>query len=228
MLTLLIGNKNYSSWSMRPWVAMRHFGIPFSEEKIRFDSFEPDSEFNKRIQTAYSGATVPVLKQGDFVVGDSLAILEYLADYYPAHNWWPQKPQARAKARELCARMHSGFSHLRRFCPMNAEADLPDVGALIWRDQVGVREDVAMLINEWEQCLAQYGGSMLFGEFTIADAFFAPVCLRFQTYHLPASPTIEAYIQRLLTLPAVSQWIDEAKAEQDFRDFEEPYRLQRY
>ncbi len=227
MLTLLIGNKNYSSWSMRPWVAMRHFGIPFTEEKIRFDSFEPNSEFNKRIQAAYAGATVPVLKHDDFVIGDSLAILEYLADNHSAQNWWPETPQARAKARELCARMHSGFSQLRRFCPMNVEADLPEIGALIWRDQAGVRADVAMLIKEWEQCLAQYGGPMLFGEFTIADAFFAPVCLRFKTYHLPISPTIEAYIQRLLALPAISQWVNDAKLEKDFRDFEEPYRLQK-
>ena len=123
--------------------------------------------------------------------------------------------------------MHSGFTALRGACPMNIEAHLPDTGALIWRDQSAVRADVQRLVDMWSGLLAQYGGPMLLGEFSIADAYFAPVCMRLHTYALPVPAPIKAYVDRVRELPGVKAWIDEALAEKDFLDFEEPYRLRR-
>jgi glutathione S-transferase len=189
-MKLYIGNKNYSSWSMRPWVLLTQAGIPFDEVMVRFDAFTPDSQFK---------ATLRPLS--------------------------PKDKAARARARSLCAEMHSGFTALRSACPMNIEASLPDVGALIWRDNAGVRADVARLVAMWQQCLRLSGGPMLFGEFSVADAYFAPVCMRLVTYALPLPEDIAAYVQRLCALPGVKAWIDAARAEHDFLDFEEPYRL---
>jgi glutathione S-transferase len=123
--------------------------------------------------------------------------------------------------------MHSGFTGLRGNCPMNIEAHLPDTGALIWRDKPAVRSDLERIISMWSALLQEHGGPMLFGAFTVADAYFAPVCMRIQTYALPVPPVVQAYIDRVCALPGVKAWIDDARAEQDFLDFEEPYRLQR-
>ena len=227
MLQLYIGNKNYSSWSMRPWVLLRQAGIAFDEVRVRFDHFEADSQFKRTINAVSPTGKVPVLVDGDLVVWDTLAIAEYLAETHPEKHLWPADPKARARARSICAEMHSGFTALRSHCPMNIEARLPDTGALIWRDQSAVRADVQRLVEMWSGLLEQYGGPMLFGAFTIADAFYAPVCMRLATYGLPVPPHIAAYVQRVRELPGVKAWIDEALAEQDFRAFEEPYRLQR-
>jgi glutathione S-transferase len=123
--------------------------------------------------------------------------------------------------------MHSGFTALRSACPMNIEAHLPDTGALIWRDQAGVRADVARLVSMWQALLAEHGGPMLFGHFTVVDAYFAPVVARLKTYALPVPSDISAYMSRVCALPGVKAWTDGALAEQDFLDFEEPYRLHR-
>jgi len=123
--------------------------------------------------------------------------------------------------------MHSGFSALRSACPMNIEARLPEVGALIWRDNAGVRSDVARLIDMWRDALQASGGPLLFGHFSVADAYFAPVCMRLLTYALPLPEDVAAYVQRVCALPGVRAWIDGACAEHDFLDFEEPYRLHR-
>lgn len=227
MLKLYIGNKNYSSWSMRPWVLLRQAGIAFEEVRVRFDSFEADSEFKRTIGPVSPTGKVPALVDGDLVVWDTLSIAEYLAESYPEKHLWPQDKAARAHARSVCAEMHSGFTALRGACPMNIEAHLPDTGALIWRDQSAVRADVQRLVDMWSGLLAQYGGPMLLGEFSIADAYFAPVCMRLHTYALPVPPHIAAYVQRVRELPGVKAWIDEALAEKDFLDFEEPYRLRR-
>ena len=227
MLQLYIGNKNYSSWSMRPWVLLRQAGIAFDEVRVRFDHFEADSQFKRTINAVSPTGKVPVLVDGDLVVWDTLAIAEYVAEKHADKHLWPADPKARARARSICAEMHSGFTALRSHCPMNIEAQLPDTGALIWRDQSAVRGDVQRLVDMWTGLLEQYGGPMLFGAFTIADAFFAPVCMRLATYGLPVPPHIAAYVQRVRELPGVKAWIDEALAEQDFRAFEEPYRLQR-
>lgn len=123
--------------------------------------------------------------------------------------------------------MHAGFSALRSHCPQNIEASLPEVGALIWRDQPAVRADVERLVAMWGELLAQHGGPLLFGGFTIADAYFAPVCMRLKTYGLPVPPGIAAYMERVAALPGVAAWIEQARQEQDFLAFEEPYRLKR-
>jgi len=160
------------------------------------------------------------------VVWDSLAIGEYLAEKYPAKHLWPRDPHARARARSICAEMHSGFAALRSACPMNIEANLADTGQLIWRDKPAVRADVARLVSMWGELLSQHQNQMLFGDFSLADAFYAPVAMRLKTYALPVPAAITAYIARLSALPGVKAWIDEALAENDFRDFEEPFRIQ--
>jgi glutathione S-transferase len=225
MLKLYIGNKNYSSWSMRPWVLLRQAEIPFEETVVRFDSFDEGSDFRKQISTVSPVGKVPVLDDDGFKIWDTLAIAEYLAERFPEKNLWPQGVQSRARARSVCAEMHSGFAALRGACPMNIEADLRDIGQLIWRDKPAVRADVARLVGMWRELLAGHEGAMLFGDFCIADAFFAPVCMRLKSYALPVPEDIAAYIGRLSALPGVKAWTDGALAENDFREFEEPYRL---
>jgi len=225
MLTLFIGNKNYSSWSMRPWVLLKQAGIPFKEVYVRFDSFDADSSFKKTLAGLTPTAKVPLLQDGDLGVWDTLAIAEYVAEQYPDKQLWPADRAARARARSICAEMHSGFTALRGNCPMNIEAHLPDVGALLWRDKADVRADVQRLVEMWSSLLQEHGGPMLFGAFTIADAYFAPICMRLKTYALPVPPAIADYIARVSALPGVQTWITEALAEKDFLDFEEPYRI---
>lgn len=225
MLKLYIGNKNYSSWSMRPWVVLKQAGIPFEEVKVRFDSFDAGSGFKQAILAVSPTGRVPVLVDDGFAVWDTLAIAEYLAEKFPATPLWPKEAKARARARSVCAEMHSGFSALRSHCPMNVEACLPQVGALAWRDRPAVRNDVQRITSMWTELLGEHRGPMLFGEFSIADAYFAPVCLRLRNYGLPVPGHITDYIRRVCALPGVKAWIDDALAEKDFLDFEEPYRL---
>jgi glutathione S-transferase len=227
MLKLYIGNKNYSSWSMRPWVLLRQAGIPFEEVMVRFDSFDAGSSFKQTLAAVSPTGRVPVLVDGDLAVWDTLAIAEYLAEKLPSAQLWPADARARARARSICAEMHSGFGSLRSHCPMNIEASLPDVGALVWRDQAGVRADVARLERMWTELLDAQGGPMLFGAFSIADAFYAPVCMRLRTYALPVSPAVAAYVDRVTALPGVQAWIQDALREQDFLPFEEPWRVRR-
>jgi glutathione S-transferase len=253
MLKLLIGNKNYSSWSMRPWILLRQAGIPFEEVMVRFDSFDGDSTFKETLRAVTPVGRVPVLVDDGFAVWDTLAIAEYLAEKFPEKQLWPQQVQARARARSICAEMHSGFTALRSNCPMNVEACLPQAGALAWRDQPGVRADVQRIVGMWTELLEQkkapmsaagpsqgakapsgggetksgVGAQFLFGEFSIADAYFAPVGMRIKNYALPVPGHITDYIRRVCALPGVKAWIDEALAEKDFLDFEEPYRTSR-
>jgi glutathione S-transferase len=227
MLKLYIGNKNYSSWSMRPWVLLTQAGIPFEEVMARFDSFAPDSHFKQVIGPVSPVGKVPALVDGDLAVWDTLAIAEYLAEKFPDKQLWPADIKARARARSICAEMHSGFAALRSACPMNIEASLPEIGQLVWRDKPAVRADVARLVAMWSELLAQHGGPMLFGPFSVADAYFAPVVMRFKTYALPVPEAIDAYMERVAALPGVKAWVQGALAEHDFRDFEEPFRLQR-
>ena len=227
MLQLYIGNKNYSSWSMRPWVLLRQAGIAFEEVPVRFDSFDANSQFKRQLKAVTPVAKVPVLVDGDITVWDSLAIAEYLAEQYPDKHLWPQDKAARARARSVVAEMHSGFGALRSHCGMNIEARLPEVGEIVWRDKPAVRADVQRLVDMWSELLDQHGGPMLFGQFSIADAFYAPVCMRLATFALPVPEHITAYVQRVQQLPGVKAWIDGALAEQDFVPFDEPYRARR-
>ena len=224
MLTLYIGNKNYSSWSMRPWVLMKQLQIPFQEVMVRFDSFKSDSAFKRTLASVNPTGKVPVLVDEGFAVWDTLAITEYLAERFPDQDVWPQERQARARARSVCAEMHSGFPALRSQCPMNVEASLPAVGAKVWQEQAGVRADVERIVSMWSALLQQSGGPMLFGRFSAADAYFAPVCLRLKNYALPVPPPIGAYVERVLALPGVKAWTDDALKEHDFIAFDEPHR----
>ncbi len=225
MLKLTIGNKNYSSWSMRPWVLLKQAGIAFEEVMLRFDSFEADSAFKKALAGISPTGKVPLLVDGDLAIWDTLAIAEYVAEEFPEKQLWPADKAARARARSICAEMHSGFTGLRGHCPMNIEANLADAGALIWRDKPDVRADVQRLVEMWGALLQQHGGPLLFGHFTVADAYYAPICTRIKTYALPVPPAIAAYVDRVCALPGVQAWITQAKAEKDFLDFEEPYRI---
>jgi len=201
MLKLIVGNKNYSSWSMRAWVLLKQAEIPFEEVMLRFDAFDASSAFKKAICQLTPTGKVPLLLDDDLAIWDTLAIAEYLAEQFPDKHLWPQDRAARARARSVCAEMHAGFS--------------------------GLRSDVARLMSMWQSLLAEHGGPLLFGNFTIADAYFAPICTRLKTYALPLTPTIAAYVERVLALPGVQAWIDGALTEQDFLPFEEPYRLRR-
>ena len=223
-MQLYIGNKNYSSWSMRPWVLMRQAGIAFEEVMLRFDGFSPDSKFKTLLARVSPAGRVPVLVDGDLVVWDTLAIAEYLAERFPEHHLWPSDRHARARARSVCAEMHSGFSALRSHCPMNIEAYLPDVGQRVLREQAAVQQDLARIVQMWTELLAAHGGPLLFGRFSIADAYFAPVVMRLATYALPVPGGVAEYMARVKALPGVQAWVKDALAEKDFLDFEEPHR----
>ena len=225
MLKLYIGNKNYSSWSMRPWVLLRQAGMDFEEVRVRFDSFAPGSRFRTTMDAVSPVGKVPVLDHDGLVIWDTLAIAEYVAEQFPDRSLWPADSAARARARSLCAEMHSGFMALRSACPMNIEARLPEVGALALRDKPAVRADLNRLVAMWSALLREHGGPLLFGGFSVADAYFAPVVMRIRTYGLPVPADISAYMDRVCALPGVKGWIDGALAEKDFIDFEEPFRL---
>lgn len=226
-LTLYIGNKNYSSWSMRIGVLLTQFGIDCREVKVRFDSFEAHSEFKKTITALNPLGSVPVLVDNTLVIWDSLAIAEYLNEKFLERQLWPDVLTQRARARSLCAAIHSGFRSLRNACPMNIEADLSEVGAIAWRDNAALRDDVRVLESLLVDALQRYGGPFLFGDaFSIADAFYVPVVMRLNSYALPVSTPFAAYMQHITQLPSVQAWIADALLEKDFRAFEEPYRLQ--
>jgi glutathione S-transferase len=227
MPQLYVGNKNYSSWSMRPWVLMKQAGIAFEEVMVRFDSFEADSQFKRAVLAVNPTGKVPALVDNGIVVHDSLAICEYLAETHPDKRLWPEDKARRARARSACAEMHSGFGALRSHCGMNIEADLREQGQLLWRDQPALRADIARIVALWSALLEDTGGPMLFGEFGIADAYFAPVGTRIKTYGLPVPDALSAYIERVQALPGVKAWIDAARAEAQFVVFDEPYRLRR-
>ncbi len=229
MLRLYIGNKNYSSWSMRPWVLLTQAGIAFEEVMVRFgdDPFAANSSFKRAIAALSPTGRVPVLVDDALAVWDTLAIAEYVAEKFPAKKLWPQSTQARARARSVCAEMHAGFSGLRSACPMNIEAAMPEVGAIVWRDQPAVRADVHRIVSLWTELLEQHKGPMLFGEFSIADAYFAPVCMRVKSYALPVPANISDYVGRICNLPGVKAWIADALAEKDFVAEDEPYRSHR-
>ncbi len=213
---------------MRPWVLLTQAGIPFEEIMVRFgaNTFDADSAFKQAVLAINPAGLVPILEDDGLVIWDTLAISEYLAEKYPEKHLWPKEVKARAHARSICAEMHAGFGALRSNCPMNIEASLPQIGALAWRDKPAVRNDVQRLVDMWTPLLAQStGDQMLFSAFSIADAYFAPVCMRLKTYQLPVPAHITAYVERVCALPGVKSWIDQALAEHDFVDADEPYRV---
>jgi glutathione S-transferase len=227
-MKLYVGNKNYSSWSMRPWVLMRQAGIEFDEVFVRFDSFAPDSTFKRQLAGISPTGRVPVLEvmiDGDRQrIWDSLAIAEYLAERFPERGLWPEGSAARALARCVTAEMHSSFQGLRSSFPMNIEARLAEVGARMLLEQPQASADLARIGQIWKDCLDASGGPFLFGTFGIPDAFFAPAVMRIRSYGLPLDPVCAGYADRVVQAPGVAAWITGALAEHDFRPFEEPYR----
>ena len=219
MYTLLIGNKNYSSWSLRPWLALRAAGIPFAEKKLWLDT----PEFAAQLQGLTPALRVPVLLDEGFAVWDSLAICEYVAERHPDAGLWPSDARARARARSLVAQMHSGFGQLRSTLPMNVEASLPHV------DASSAQADIDAVQALWRDTRVEFGGDgpFLFGRFCIADAFFAPVVSRFATYAIPAEGEARAYRDAVLALPAMQDWCRDARAEATFVAIDEPYRTHR-
>ena len=203
-LHLVIGNKNYSSWSFRPWLAMKVAGIAFDETVISLDAVD----FKARV-TAFSGAgRVPVLVDGDVRVWESLAILEYLAEKFPLAGLWPNDAVARAHARAIAAEMHASFVPLRSQLPMNIVRPIK-ARAL---DEAAAK-DVARIDAIWSECRNKYGGPFLFGPFGAADAMYGPVVGRFYTYAVGVGAAARAYMQAMMALPAWNEWRDAARRE---------------
>ncbi|MGH7006620.1 MAG: glutathione S-transferase family protein [Alphaproteobacteria bacterium] len=204
--TLWIGNKNYSSWSMRGWLVCKLAGIAFDEVMMRLD--EPDRP--GRITPHSPSGRVPALRHGDFLVWDSLAIGEYLAERFPARKLWPAEPAARAVARAVAAEMHSGFQALRGQLPMNMHRDRPPVA---YKDDV--QRDIDRIQDIWRDCRARFGagGPYLFGHLTIADAFYAPVVSRFTSYRIAVDGNASAYCEAMWEWPALEAWRDAALRE---------------
>ena len=229
MFKLYIGNKNYSSWSMRPWVLLTQAGIPFEEVMVRFDSFDANSNFKNTMASVSPTGKVPALVDssvsGDLKIWDTLAIAEYAAEQFPDKNLWPKDKAARAIARSVCAEMHSGFTGLRSTLDMNIEAFLPEIGQIALRDKPAVQADLKRMVQLWSGLLETYQCPMLFGDFSVADAYFAPVCMRINTYALPIPAHIAAYVARVTALPSVQKWIQAALLEKDFVVMDEQYRV---
>jgi glutathione S-transferase len=205
-LILAIGNKNYSSWSMRPWLVLRQAGIPF--EEVRIPLYRPESAVEL---AAWSpSGKVPALHDGDIRVWDSLAICEYLHERFPELQLWPANAAARAVARSVCAEMHAGFDALRRDMSMNIRARYPDMGRT-----PECLADIKRILAIWTGCRARFGsgGDFLFGRFGIADAMYAPVVLRFQTYGVALTGAAKDYADAVLALPALQAWVADAVAE---------------
>jgi glutathione S-transferase len=207
-MKLVIGNKNYSSWSLRPWLAMKMAGIAFEEVRIALD--QPDTK--ARILRYSPTGKVPCLVDGKLTVWDSLAICEYVNETHSSGRLWPAERATRATARAVTAEMHSGFAALRTYLSMDIRARKPARGAEAQR-LAGVQADIERIVALWTAALDASGGPMLFGEFCIADAFYAPVVTRFVTYGVALPPLLQAYSQRVLALPPMREWIAAAEAE---------------
>jgi glutathione S-transferase len=206
-LKLVIGNKNYSSWSMRPWLALRANGIAF--EEILIPLYTGDADKQRILGFTHSGK-VPVLIDGDITIWDSLAIIEYAAERFPRARLWPEDRASRARARSVSAEMHSGFMALRGECGMNLHRP---VGARAL--SADARADIARIQQIWLECRARHRklGPFLFGAFGGADAMFAPVVHRFRTYAIAVEPEAQAYMDAMMQLPAFGEWTRDALAE---------------
>lgn len=205
-MKLVIGNKNYSSWSLRAWLALKATGLPFDEVLIDLDA--PDT--GARIAAHSAAGRVPILVDGDLTVWDSLAICEYLAEKVPAAGLWPDEPAARATARAITAEMHAGFGGVRSHYPMNIRR------AVASREPTpSARADIARISAIWREMRETYGsgGPYLFGRFTIADAFYAPVASRFRTYAVPLGQVQADYVAAIFAHPAMAEWVEAGRAE---------------
>ena len=203
-LTLYVGSKRYSSWSLRPYLALARTGAPFDCKTILLD--QDDTKAN--IAKVTPAGRVPVLHHDDLIVWDSLAICEYVNELYPDAKLWPEGRAARAKARAISAEMHAGFASLRRDMPMDIGANLAGQG-----HTPEALADARRVMAIWREAQAASGGPFLFGEFTIADAMYAPVTTRFVTYGVDLDATCRAYVDAVHALPAMKQWIADAARE---------------
>ena len=201
---LIIGNKNYSSWSFRPWLAMKVAGIAFQETLISLEAHD----FKARVKALGGAGKVPMLIDGDTRVWDSLAILEYLAEKFPAAALWPQQAAARARARAVAAEMHAGFMPLRRHLPMNMSRPVKPRTL-----DDGAAADVTRIEAIWSECLTIFGGPFLFGAFGAADAMYAPVVSRLHTYAVEVGAAAHVYMRAVMALPAWNEWRDAARRE---------------
>lgn len=206
-LTLAIGNKNYSSWSMRPWMALKAAGIAFEEVVIPLYTGPADKQ---RILDVTRSGKVPALVDGGITVWDSLAIIEYVAERFPDAGLWPKDVASRAHARSISAEMHSGFMPLRNECGMNIHRP---VRSKPLSDDA--QSNIARIQDIWTDCRARYGGQgpYLFGAFTGADAMYAPVIHRFRTYDIEVTPPVRAYMDTMLANAAFREWTEGALAE---------------
>ena len=203
---LIIGNKNYSTWSLRPWLLMKEAGIEFDEHRILLDT----PTMAKEIAEFSDAGKVPVLQLGDVTVWDSLAIAETVAERWPEKKLWPEDPGERAHARAISAEMHSGFTHLRNCMPMNCRA----MGRKVHiSDELG--DDINRVMDIWAECHKHYGdrGGWLFGDFSVADAMYAPVVLRLRTYGINLSDSAGYFPHRLLESEAMQEWLAAAECE---------------
>lgn len=204
--TLYLGNKNYSSWSLRPWLVLKQTTVAFDEVVIPL--FETGSR--ETILKFSPSGTLPLLRHGDITVWESLAICEYLAEAFPTFGFWPKDVEARAVARAVSSEMHSGFRALREHLPMNIRSSFPDRGVT-----PEVQADINRVMAIWRDCRTRFGagGDFLFGGFTIADAMYAPVVSRFRTYRIELERQADAYCQNVTALPAMQEWIAAARNE---------------
>jgi len=204
--TLVIGNKNYSSWSLRGWLAMKATGAAFDEVLVRLSLPTTRSEILKHAPSA----RVPVLKHGTLVVWETLAIGEYLAELFPKARLWPEDPSARAVARAVSAEMHAGFAALRKHFPMNIRSSFPNRGST-----PEVQADIDRITALWHDCRSRFAkdGPFLFGGFTVADAMYAPVVTRFRTYKAQIPQEAQAYCDAVWALPAMQEWAADARKE---------------
>ena len=216
--TLILGNKNYSSWSLRPWLLLHAFGVPFTEERHVFDTPEFAAEIQSRKRSP--NGKVPVLVDTDIKVWDSLAISEYLAERHA--GMWPTDAAARAHARCACAEMHSGFLAVRNWMPMNVRRSYP-----IAVPREDVQKDIDRITALWIEARTKFGsgGAFLYGKFSVADAYFAPVVFRFNTYGVKCSPVAAEYVKVMLAHPSMQRWIADSKAEVEVVDHEEPEHI---
>ncbi|MFV2057090.1 MAG: glutathione S-transferase family protein [Thiohalomonadales bacterium] len=207
-LKLIIGNKNYSSWSLRPWILMKQFNIEFEEERVPLFTATADDE----LRPYFSDCKVPVLVDSDFTVWDSLSIMEYVSEKYLHGSAWPAEIQARALARSVSAEMHSSFTQLRSECPMNCREKFPDA-----KLSSGVERDIERIKLLWKRCKTAYGqgGEWLFGYFSIADAMFAPVVLRFIGFGVSFNKLESDYVDTLLKSVHIQAWIEAGRVEKE-------------
>ncbi len=216
-LFLLIGNRKYSSWSLRPWIALKQAGLKFEEKFVRLQ--QPDT--TAKIKKYSPSGKVPFLKHGKVEVWESLAICEYLAEAFPKAGLWPKDKLARARARAVANEMHGGFADLRRYLPMdiNRRIDEPARAA-------AVKGEIDRIAEIWTQCRRQFGkgGPFLFGKFSIADAMYAPVATRFLTYGVKLPPAAAAYVKTIINLPAMQEWIAAADKEPWLIEYPDPTR----